>query len=213
MTARGVIFSGVMAKALVAGRKTATRRLASNANAARVTPGDLLWVRESFRLESGFDGVAPNVLLATAYERMPVWHEADRGAPDPQYARSAWGHPWGRLRPAIHMPRWASRLTLTVRAVGREPLTRITNDGAIAEGVERSVSNGCVLWRGAPAFPWRATPVEAYRDLWDGLNPDPSSRFDADPDIIIIEFSVSERNIADVLAQHDAAASNPGRAA
>lgn len=202
MTARGIIFSAAMAKALVAGRKTATRRLASNINAARVSQGDLLWVRENFRLEIGFDGMAPNTLLATSFTQMPVWHEADCGAPDPKYTKSPWGHPWGRLRPSIHMPLWASRLTLEVSAIRRERLDSIDDAGAFAEGIESLTDiNGAVCWRGAPALKWRGTPVDAYRDLWDHLNKDPAASFAAGPEVIVIEFLVVVKNVLDVLGR------------
>lgn len=199
MTDRGVIFSAPMVKALIAGRKTATRRLSTNANAAAVREGDFLWVRENFRLEIGFDGMAPNTLLATTFRQMPVWHEADCGAPDPVRSKSLWGHPWGRLRPSIHMPRWASRLTLAVSAVRTHHLFDLTEEDARREGVEKIWAGGDngqrSGWRGAPGLALRETAREAFADLWSALNKNPGRNWSANPEVIAIEFSVSERNI------------------
>lgn len=198
-TVRGIIFSAAMVKALIAGRKTETRRLATNRNVGRVEPGDLLWVREAFRLEIGFDGIAPNVLLATSFTEMPVWYEADCGAPDPKMSKSQWGHPWGRLRPSIHMPKWASRLSLDVVEVRREKLQAISEASAQAEGLERIAGGGgAVLWRGARDLQGRVSARAAFADLWDSLNSFAGARWADNPDIITIKFSVSERNIVEI---------------
>lgn len=186
MSDRSIIFSPPMVKALIEGKKTQTRRLATNTNIRRVAVGDRLWVRENFRLEIGFDGMAPNVLLSTTFKQMPVWHEADFGAPDPKRSKSAWGHPWGRLRPSIHMPRWASRITLLVTDVRLQRLADISESDARAEGV---------LKRGAPGLAERQTSRAAFMDLWDALNRAPETAARANPEVIALTFSVSERNI------------------
>ena len=69
------------------------------------------WLREAFRLETLWDTLGAATLTATALRAAPVWFEADCGAPA-ETARSAYGQPFGRLRPAIVMPRWASRYVL-----------------------------------------------------------------------------------------------------
>jgi hypothetical protein len=77
-------------------------------------PGDWLWVRENF--------------CQYPYELNPqpedAWYQAD-GRKPPNFKR------W---TPSIHMPRWASRITLEVTGVRVERIKDITDEDAQAEG-------------------------------------------------------------------------------
>ncbi len=78
-----------------------------------------------------------------------------------------------KWKPSIHMPRWASRITLEVTGVRVERLQDISEEDAIAEGVE-------VLWRGyddAQDFyrnyhtgGYLFTAKASYRTLWESIN-------------------------------------------
>lgn len=119
MTARPIIFSEAMVRALLAGAKTQTRRLATSP-LRLCQPGDRLYVRETFaEVAEGYltifrsdypDSVPPH------FENVPSVKEI-------------------KWRPCIHMPRRVSRLTLEVVATHVEPLIWITEEDARAEGV------------------------------------------------------------------------------
>ncbi len=129
MTDRGIIFSAPMVHALLAGRKSQTRRLASSP-LARALPGDRLWVRESFALMDG----------ATLY-RADTPTESIR-----------WTTP-------LHMPRKLSRLTLTVTGIRLERLHEISESDADAEGVEGGVAGYAALWEDLHgASSWETNP-------------------------------------------------------
>lgn len=125
-------------------------------------PGTRLWVREAWRpvvdkqlldcIEYRADGarIKPDVPDDNTGFRFSSECDSDQG----------------RWRPSIHLPRWASRLELEVQEVRVERLHEITDQGAIAEGVELE------------AYPVRSSPTDDY--LWrDYLNPglsEPSAR-------------------------------------
>lgn len=150
-------------------------------------PGDRLWVREAFTI--GYP-VHPD---ATEYSAIP-WTGADpqrdgkvfyRASFDekPDEARMVW-------RPSIHMPRWASRITLEVTDVRVERLQDISPKDAIAEGLTfRPGTHGSYGVPGLnddnPLF-WRISPVDAYMHLWESIN-GPGS-WDANPWVWVVEF-------------------------
>lgn len=83
-------------------------------------PGDRLWVREVAAWNP--DLREPENIW---YRADPKWDEPDSGYyPDNKNWRSP-----------IHMPRWASRLTLEIVSVRVERLQAITVDDVVAEGI------------------------------------------------------------------------------
>nr|WP_064782298.1 hypothetical protein [Thalassospira tepidiphila] len=95
-------------------------------------PGDLLYVRETWSGHHIFKDIKPSERGHINTEDGPVfkdelWFWADGGP--------KWGD-WEKPRPGIHMPRWASRITLEVTDVRVERLQSISEEDAIAEGVE-----------------------------------------------------------------------------
>ena len=118
--------------------------------------GDRLWVREAFSydcLDVDRDGI------------LPPWYWAD-GNPD--------AGDWTRHKPSIHMPRWASRLTLIVTDVRVQRLQDISEDDARAEGIEHDQdrSRGNVIaWRDYLDRGGKCgTAIASFRSLWDSLN-------------------------------------------
>jgi hypothetical protein len=81
-----------------------------------------------------------------------------------------------RKRPSIHMPRWASRITLEITGVRVERIASISTESARAEGypAERAADGG-------DSDPWLW-----FRDLWDGIYPEQS--FKDNPWVWVIEF-------------------------
>jgi hypothetical protein len=158
-----ILFSAPMVLAILAGRKTQTRRLAK----PRCVPGDVLYVRETFRLPEFFDSRKPSeVTIAPGEAARLVCYEAD-WPPGPRPG-------WGKTRVSLHMPRVASRIDLRVGRVWSEPLQAISEADARAEGVyPAAVYGGAVeSWLPTPDMRDRFYPtaVEAYAALWDAIN-------------------------------------------
>jgi hypothetical protein len=84
-------------------------------------------------------------------------------------------------RPAIHMPRLASRISLEVAAVRVEPLQAISWMDAIGEGL-RDPRRGLR----------RVDPVEGcvaqFRALWDSINAPRGYGWDMNPWVWVVEF-------------------------
>jgi hypothetical protein len=160
----------------------------------KVKPGDRLWVRESVRAVEDED-----------LDRC-VQYEADRDlrviAPSHDNESDIFGK-WfnlrayrtddpdldgGKITPSIHMPRWASSLTLEVTATKIERLQDIGEGDAIAEGCAGKLGPN-------PDFPdeWDPSPQEEFSDLWRSLHG--SDSWSANPEVVALTFTVHKTNI------------------
>lgn len=146
--ARGLLFRADMARAVIEGRKTVTRRV--GATWARVKVGDHLWGREAWRAPACCDALSPTQIGEKALEagypspRGPLWYsdETFNGWCTPSEALRDWGGV-GRLRPSLHMPRWACRIELEVVSVRVEspPVVLLVDDAeALREGFANAVA-------------------------------------------------------------------------
>jgi len=205
MKERPIIFNADMVRAVLDGRKTQTRRIMkvqpesnqlsllcitastdrsdtgkyhwaeSNAtgNHARSklfacpygAVGDRLWVRETWA-EAG--GSAPELQLYRANypAHVPSKYE---NVPPPESIR------W---RPSIHMPRWASRITLEITGVRVERLQNISQEDAKAEG--------CWYGRGGGEPDFAVSPADHFPTLWASIYGEES--WQANPWVWVIEF-------------------------
>lgn len=161
-----ILFSGEMVKAILERQKTQTRRIMKpqpDFSQVRFNgrkwemylgypvghgapkcpygePRSRLWVRETFCYES----IVNRRVVYKADGFIP-WNNSEMN---------------GVWRPSIHMPRWASRITLTIKDTRFEPLQSITEADAIAEGFA-CVADFSRLWDGINAkrgYPWESNP-------------------------------------------------------
>lgn len=191
-TERPILFNAPMVRAILAGTKTQTRRVVKPAkdhlfgcqlapheiagdinrgafcNSVFGWPGDRLWVRETWAygihaMASARDEDGPFVYAATDSTQHRLCEK------------------W---TPSIHMPRWASRITLEITAVRVEKLQDITEADAMAEGiVSAGDGNGCQL---ADTTHYMATARDSYASLWDHINGD--NAWDKNPWVWVVEF-------------------------
>jgi hypothetical protein len=132
--------------------------------------GDRLWVREAFSYD-GLDVDRDGIL--------PPWYWAD-GNPE----RGDWTKP----KPSIHMPRWASRMTLTITDIRVQRLNDISEGDARAEGI---TDGGC-LNCGEPEPCACSSPSPDARDsfaaLWNQING--QDAWQINPWVVALTFSV-----------------------
>ncbi len=207
-----ILFSAPMVLAILDGRKTVTRRLVKPSKRGRVdltdgghpvyvsgapddggepipcpygAAGDRLWVRETWAAfttpthECGecdlIDG-PPSEMRSTAQ-----WVPNE----DLVFRADGKSNP-SRWRPGIHMPRWASRITLDVTDVRVERLQDITEEDARAEGVTLGELQPATI-NGAPGKVAIYDPVKAFAVLWDQVNGE-RAPWSSNPYVWVVEF-------------------------
>ena len=233
MKERPILFSAQMVRALLDGSKTQTRRIvdpqfqpdalpiemtatdergfvteghtgmwwceaAGNPDEAvrcrHGVPGDRLWVREAWKAHSTFDHLPPRDI-----PQSHVWYLADDG-----YKAES------RTRASMHMPRWASRITLEIAGVRVERLQDISEADAEAEGCERlDIEREVHDWKICPKCGGTRlhnalgssggvvfdvdcsacdTYVKRYKHLWVSING--AGSWDLNPWVWVVEFKV-----------------------
>ena len=201
-----------MVQAILAGTKTQTRRVAKveccGVYVAAVTasdvlnigdcpygaPGDRLWVRESAWIYGRWvpDGVTARgrqrwrfraIDQRVRYEQ-PLSHEL-----------TYWGSEYDGyvFRPSIHLPRWASRITLEITDVRVERLQDISDEDVADEGVRwQSRLDGTeadYIADHAQKPNGYFTPKVCYWRLWDTLNAARGYGWDANPWVWVVNFT------------------------
>lgn len=146
-------------------------------------PGDLLWVRETH-------GFCPKLPSMKRWSHTP---EESRVfyATDGISLTGPHGLWKPKMKPSIHMPRWASRLTLRITEVRVQRLQDISRGDAMDEGC---------TFQNMAAGP---DPRQWYTDLWDSING--AGSWAANPWVWCVSFEVIKANVDTVLAQKVAA--------
>lgn len=185
MTDRPIIFAGPMVRALLAGRKTQTRRLATSP-LARCAIGDRLYVREAWASFWATENQKPREIDPALWSIRYLADDHVRPAGrDGSLARPEQCKPG---RPSIHMPRWASRLTLVVEGNRVEHLRDISPSDAIDEG-----------WPGLGEGN-QHLPVSWYMNLWQSLHDQRGQRWEDNPEVLVLTFRVEHGNIDRIAA-------------
>lgn len=134
-------------------------------------PGDSLWVRETHA-----------IVPRTAYRCSDGVQQVLR--PDDDHDAAIFRASFDRSgnpgwRPSIHMPRWASRITLEITGLRVERLQAISEADAAAEG--------CPGGHGSiPGYAYSATPGEQFIELWKSING--ADSWAANPWVWVVDF-------------------------
>ncbi len=206
MKERGMIFNAEMVNAILSGRKTQTRRPIkwkqtrfteiAERDDGSLWPwaedcerggdiwfacpygeiGDHIWVRETFRVHSRATDVATLVYRASVRNS---WTEQTHRVPVAVCNKPATPEKW---TPSIHMPRWASRITLEITDVRVERLNSISDSDASKEGccIADMESGDCLS--------------DVFTRLWTSIYGDDS--WQANPWVWVIEFKRVEGGAA-----------------
>ena len=121
-------------------------------------PGDVLWVRETWR---------------------KMHHGYDFKADFPDRINFKW-------KPSIHMPKEACRIFLRITNVRLERLQEISEQDAIAEGIERIPD--AHWWKNylEKPLPGTSNPFFSFKTLWQSINGE--QLWNDNPWVWVIEF-------------------------
>lgn len=212
MKERPILFNADMVRAILSGRKTQTRRVVKpqpiwvyDCSVPVLTtdaepkgeikcpygvPSDRLWVRETW-----------------SHTGQGIWAVGDvRYTNDGHFVYRADGEIKGGWFPSLHMPRWASRITLEIVSVRVERLQDIGEEDAEKEGIRSAYVNAAPPLHSeiryiAPGVrmtdvhgevdddaPAHRTAKNAFSCLWDSIYAKRGFGWDANPYVWVIEF-------------------------
>lgn len=165
-------------------------------------PDDLLWVREAAWIcPPGWTDTPANPM--GPYRQEVAYKANDRCGGTAEAARDY----KLKLRPSIHMPRWASRMTLELTEVRVERLQDISEEDAEAEGTAHCDICGDVGWiNSGPDGGWQCTAphcgdpyIDCFQRVWIEINGPDSWK--ANPWVWVLVFTVHKQNV-DALTPH-----------
>jgi len=201
--------SGALVRAVLAGHKTQTRRPIRDRwgesqplpphRCPFGVPGDRLWVRETWRpfcmrwshgveyREDREQGRAfPRQDITSTNECMDLILATGGyfdGVPDVD--AKFINHRW---RPSIHMPRWASRITLEVERVRVERVQDITGADVLAEGVSQPWDGRGIEAAGGMTQEHETVLRARFRAVWDSIYGEGPCRSEANPWVWVVDF-------------------------
>jgi hypothetical protein len=118
-------------------------------------PGDTLWVREAI--------LPKDHQYAADFSKITI----------PDHDAHNWCFFYSRYCcPSIHMPRWASRITLKITDVRVERLQDISEADALAEGCRSQIQHSAL-----------------FADMWDEINAKRGYPWESNPWVWVLEFS------------------------
>lgn len=137
--------------------------------------GDKLWVRENYAEWQGTSECIKNYDMPEEEAKDYIIYKATSKDWSGLIKDKHNGHPWD-IRPSIHMPRWASRLTQTITDIKVERVQDITEEDAKSEGIIGVPTAFGLLYK--PAF----------SRLWDSINAKRGYSWKSNPWVWVISF-------------------------
>lgn len=177
-------------------------------------PGDLLYVRESCWIYGSWWEAGKTKTGRQKWRFKPIGKDVVFQNPGVEHMTFQGVNLAGYVpRNSIHMPRWASRLTLKISEIRVERIQEISEDDALTEGIETD------LWDMAPVakrygydnawFVGWSMGIEhpnveadagrvcreSYRSLWDSINAKNGLGWDSNPWVWVVVFEVIHANV------------------
>lgn len=183
-----IIFNAEMVRAILAGKKTQTRRVINP------QPQGMPLLSEDGEVQLNEDGEIPfrnggklrEINFIKSKYGQPgdkLWVRETFGEMDGEYHYRAQTHDgfipavW---KPSIHMPREASRITLKILDIRIERLQTISAKDVLAEGVKCLPKEGTMSWA--------LDSIRRFMNLWDSIHSKDDFSWETNPWVWVIEF-------------------------
>lgn len=176
MKQRPILFSTAMVQAILAGRKTQTRRT-TKLDIANKNPND--WILDGAIINNHF-------ILHNKANKHELWINSPYGLPgDVLWVRETWtkqGNTYKflsdnldwkgihKFKPSIHMPKEACRIWLEITSVKIERLMKISQKEAISEGIEPCGTHGYKNYLSNEPMDCFVIPCNSFISLWESIN-------------------------------------------
>lgn len=217
MAIKPILFNTEMVRAILDGRKDATRRIVKG-----FIPDDAVWGYTAFTPKGYIscrgtfaDGYGekffklpcePSDILyvrETVWQKIgyyldidgetkPSWYNEFKYVASDEKPETGWNYSWAK-RPSIHMPKEAARIWLKVTDVRVERLQDVTEDGAKAEG---AIDNRGFIHSPENEYDRIHTARDHFIKIWNStIKKSDLDRYgwDANPWVWIIEFERCEK--------------------
>jgi hypothetical protein len=200
MKERPILFTAPMVRAILAGKKTQTRRVVKSPYGIHEAedpgtipafcpygiPPDLLWIREGFFITEEWN-------RHHGPQKIKRAEEIDKEGENVKWIRAA---------PSIYMPRWACRIILEIKSVRIERLQDISEKDAVAEGITGPHQVGYPAYHlPGDSKPRYSRAAAAYEILWDSINEKRGLGWKRNPWVWVLTFDRVPENTK---ANHEA---------
>lgn len=208
MAIKPILFNTEMVRAILAGRKSCTRRICKDANEYTVPDMDFYNADRRTYAVHNFADKEQMEQLSTAERTCPIctgdilyvretWKEAPKG----YYYYEDWQRndiaDVTKWKPSIHMPKEAARIWLKVTDVRVERLQEITDEQAKREGIQYDECPTGFTWKQeTDMHNCYTTPIGAMQALWNSTirkSDLDCYGWDANPWVWVIEFERCEK--------------------
>lgn len=150
-------------------------------------PGDRLWVRETWWMREADGVVVFDADGAISFHETSLAYQMGVSNVPCDLPRSTLPDEGFTKRPSIHMPRWASRITLEITDVRVQRLQEISEADAYAEGV--TIREAWRIGTSGKNLKQRNEARCEFHELWNSIHPAGSSAgWDANPWVWAITF-------------------------
>lgn len=151
--------------------------------------GDRLWVRETWCAGIEWDSEKPSDIDPLCGGN-DLWYIAGQNeVENPDKAEKPEGY--GKTRPNIFMPKWATRIRLEITNIRVERVQDISKEESVLEGIKPppigSYSDCYEIWAGKKCIS-NIDPRNVFLLLWDSINLKRGYGWDKNPWVWVVEF-------------------------